>query len=160
MPPPTRRRNNLPVRLEGRHWRPSAFVFGWRIMLGQSMSSTADTPRRPLFDPETVPHDPAFDDPLARGPALGVARLRPSALRRRFATPLAWQPELRADPRLFLPDMEPRPAAVLVPLIVRGNDVHVLLTQRTTHLNDHAGQISFPGGSVEEHDTDPVATAD
>jgi len=128
-------------------------------MLGHSMSSPGATPRRPLFDPETVPHDPAFDDPLARGPALAADRLRPSALRQRFATPIAWQPELRADPRLFLPDMEPRPAAVLVPLIVRGNDVQVLLTQRTAHLNDHAGQISFPGGSVEEHDTDPIATA-
>ena len=51
------------------------------------------------------------------------------------------------------------PAAVLIPLIVRGNDVHVLLTERTAHLNDHAGQISFPGGRVEEGDADPRATA-
>ena len=55
--------------------------------------------------------------------------------------------------------MEPKPAAVLVPLVVRGDDVQVLLTQRTAHLSDHAGQISFPGGRVEERDANPIATA-
>jgi 8-oxo-dGTP pyrophosphatase MutT (NUDIX family) len=35
----------------------------------------------------------------------------------------------------------------------------VLLTQRTSHLHDHAGQISFPGGRVDEGDADRVATA-
>ena len=43
--------------------------------------------------------------------------------------------------------------------MVRGNDVQVLLTERTAHLSDHAGQISFPGGRVEEHDANPAATA-
>ncbi len=51
------------------------------------------------------------------------------------------------------------PAAVLVPLIDRGAGMTVLLTQRTEHLNDHAGQISFPGGRVEDHDADPIDTA-
>jgi 8-oxo-dGTP pyrophosphatase MutT (NUDIX family) len=37
--------------------------------------------------------------------------------------------------------------------------VHVLLTQRTDHLRDHAGQISFPGGRAEMHDEDATATA-
>jgi 8-oxo-dGTP pyrophosphatase MutT (NUDIX family) len=73
--------------------------------------------------------------------------------------PPAWQPEVRADPRLWMPDLEPRPAAVLVPLVARGASVQVLLTQRTDHLHDHAGQISFPGGRVEEHDADAMATA-
>ncbi len=123
------------------------------------MSASETTPRRPLFDPETVPHDPAFADPAVRGTPVATERLRPTALRHRFSAPLAWQPELRADPRLFLPDLEPRPAAVLVPLVVRGDDVSVLLTERTAHLYDHAGQISFPGGRVEAHDVDPTATA-
>jgi 8-oxo-dGTP pyrophosphatase MutT (NUDIX family) len=52
-----------------------------------------------------------------------------------------------------------RPAAVLVPLIDRAEGMTVLLTQRTAHLHAHAGQISFPGGRVEEQDTDAVATA-
>ena len=50
-------------------------------------------------------------------------------------------------------------AAVLVPLIPRGEDVTVLLTQRTAHLSAHAGQISFPGGRIEEDDPDAVAAA-
>jgi 8-oxo-dGTP pyrophosphatase MutT (NUDIX family) len=52
-----------------------------------------------------------------------------------------------------------RPAAVLVPLIDRTEGMTVLLTQRTAHLHAHAGQISFPGGRVEEEDVDAVATA-
>lgn len=51
------------------------------------------------------------------------------------------------------------PAAVLVPIINRPGAVTVMLTQRTAHLNDHAGQISFPGGRVEEGDADRVHTA-
>ncbi|MDP6705920.1 MAG: CoA pyrophosphatase [Alphaproteobacteria bacterium] len=51
-----------------------------------------------------------------------------------------------------------RPAAVLVPLVLR-DELTVLLTQRTEHLNHHAGQISFPGGRVEADDADPVDTA-
>ena len=52
-----------------------------------------------------------------------------------------------------------RPAAVLVPLIDRDEGLSVLLTQRTSHLTAHAGQISFPGGRMEEEDPDAVATA-
>ncbi len=44
------------------------------------------------------------------------------------------------------------PAAVLVPLVDRPQGLTVMLTQRTAHLNDHAGQISFPGGRVEPED--------
>jgi len=123
------------------------------------MSAPGKIPRWPRFDPETVPHDPAFNDANVRGQAIALDRLRPSALRHRFAASLTWQPELRADPRLFLPDLEPRPAAVLVPLVARDSGVKVLLTERTAHLYDHAGQISFPGGRVEAHDLDPTATA-
>lgn len=49
-------------------------------------------------------------------------------------------------------------AAVLVPLIDRPR-LTVLLTQRTAHLDAHAGQISFPGGRVEPDDPDHVAAA-
>jgi 8-oxo-dGTP pyrophosphatase MutT (NUDIX family) len=51
------------------------------------------------------------------------------------------------------------PAAVLVPLVSRAAGVTVLLTQRTAHLNDHAGQISFPGGRVDAGDVDRIDTA-
>ena len=52
-----------------------------------------------------------------------------------------------------------KPAAVLVPLVVRPDIVTVLLTLRTDHLHHHPGQISFPGGRVEAHDVSPVMTA-
>lgn len=51
------------------------------------------------------------------------------------------------------------PAAVLVPVIERSEGLTVLFTQRTAHLNDHAGQVSFPGGRCEETDASPVFTA-
>lgn len=51
------------------------------------------------------------------------------------------------------------PAAVLVPLVKRPQELTVLLTQRTDHLIHHGGQISFPGGRVEEQDHDAIATA-
>ena len=51
------------------------------------------------------------------------------------------------------------PAAVLFPIVLRDAGHTVLLTQRTAHLRDHAGQISFPGGRVEAHDATPMDTA-
>ena len=50
-------------------------------------------------------------------------------------------------------------AAVLVPIVNRGGRLQVLLTQRTAHLDDHAGQISFPGGRVETGDASREETA-
>lgn len=50
-------------------------------------------------------------------------------------------------------------AAVLVPLINRDGAIAVMFTQRTAHLTDHAGQISFPGGRVESVDTGREDTA-
>ena len=50
-------------------------------------------------------------------------------------------------------------AAVMVPLVARSQGVQLLLTQRTAHLSDHAGQISFPGGRVEPDDATREETA-
>ena len=47
-----------------------------------------------------------------------------------------------------------RPAAVLIP-IVDHPEPTVLLTQRSPHLADHAGQIAFPGGKIEATDASP-----
>ncbi len=51
-----------------------------------------------------------------------------------------------------------RPAAVLVPIVERAEPM-VLLTQRTAHLKNHAGQISFPGGKIDATDASPLAAA-
>lgn len=64
-------------------------------------------------------------------------------------------PDMRAD-------MVGRPlkaAAVLIPLVDRPEGMTVLLTRRTDHLHDHAGQISFPGGRIDLGDADAVAAA-
>jgi 8-oxo-dGTP pyrophosphatase MutT (NUDIX family) len=52
-----------------------------------------------------------------------------------------------------------KPAAVLVPLVVRDGGLTVLLTRRTSQLHHHAGQISFPGGGTEAGDRSPEETA-
>ena len=51
------------------------------------------------------------------------------------------------------------PAAVLFPIVLRAEGCTVLLTQRTAHLRDHPGQISFPGGRVEKEDLSAIHTA-
>ena len=51
-----------------------------------------------------------------------------------------------------------RPAAVLIPVVDRKQPT-VLLTQRSPHLADHAGQIAFPGGEIEATDHSPRDTA-
>lgn len=88
--------------------------------------------------------------------------------------PTVWTPEVITE-RLARPAPPPEPqdlhvaaipegaritdAAVLVPLVARPDGVQVLLTQRTAHLSDHAGQISFPGGRVEPEDGTREETA-
>jgi 8-oxo-dGTP pyrophosphatase MutT (NUDIX family) len=47
-----------------------------------------------------------------------------------------------------------RPAAVLIAIVDHAQPT-VLLTQRAAHLNDHAGQISFPGGKIDPTDASP-----
>jgi 8-oxo-dGTP pyrophosphatase MutT (NUDIX family) len=51
-----------------------------------------------------------------------------------------------------------RPAAVLI-AVVEHPQPTVLLTQRSAHLNDHAGQISFPGGKIDPTDASPLDAA-
>jgi 8-oxo-dGTP pyrophosphatase MutT (NUDIX family) len=51
-----------------------------------------------------------------------------------------------------------RPAAVLIPVVARAEPT-VLLTQRAAHLNEHAGQIAFPGGKIDATDASPVDAA-
>lgn len=99
------------------------------------------------------------DDQL---PGLPEHALNADALRRRFALPTPdFAPEFAGDGRRRF-DRPSAAASVLVPLVQRPADaggLHVLLTRRTDHLRDHAGQISFPGGRAEPHDPDPAATA-
>lgn len=63
------------------------------------------------------------------------------------------------NPGMTPPSAALCPAAVLVPLIDRPEGMSVLLTQRTPHLSAHAGQISFPGGRIEDSDADATDAA-
>ena len=78
----------------------------------------------------------ALDD-LPRGDELGDHDLNPSLP--------------RARPR--------RAAAVLVPIVERPDGHTVLLTRRADHLHDHPGQVSFPGGRLDDTDRGPIDAA-
>jgi 8-oxo-dGTP pyrophosphatase MutT (NUDIX family) len=106
----------------------------------------------PNFDPRTVPVL-RVDADL---PAVPRAVLQPAALRERFASPPAWQPELRHERRFM--DRPIAHASVLVPVVMRERPT-VLLTERTAHLSTHSGQVAFPGGKRDETDTDEAHTA-
>lgn len=87
----------------------------------------------------------------------------PEFIRRRFAgtrAPEDFSPRrvLGDLPPDFLPKQPWKPASVLLPLVTRPEPT-VLFTQRTERLQDHAGQVSFPGGGREPADADPVETA-
>jgi 8-oxo-dGTP pyrophosphatase MutT (NUDIX family) len=50
-------------------------------------------------------------------------------------------------------DRPSRAASVLLTLLERPGGLTVLFTERAAHLKDHAGQISFPGGRIDERET-------
>lgn len=52
-----------------------------------------------------------------------------------------------------------RTAAVLVPVIDGINGQGILLTVRSRKLQQHPGQVSFPGGAVDQYDRSAVSTA-
>jgi 8-oxo-dGTP pyrophosphatase MutT (NUDIX family) len=108
-----------------------------------------------------TPFDPISSeiDALASEPPVELARLDPDWLRQRFSQPPEWSPEFSDEHSLSDADKPLVPASVLVPLVVRADALNLLLTQRTAHLHDHAGQISFPGGRVDPEDADAIATA-
>ncbi|KQV78755.1 CoA pyrophosphatase [Rhizobacter sp. Root1221] len=104
------------------------------------------------FDPQQLP-PVSVDHHL---PAVTLGELQAATLRARFRAPPEWAPEIVLEKRFN--DRVPAHASVLVPLVQR-DELTVLLTQRTAHLTDHPGQISFPGGRAEPEDVNEVATA-
>lgn len=94
-------------------------------------------------------------------PALAAQQLQEDWLRRQVAQAHHRPAAIAGDGARaeFFTDRQPAAASVLVPLVRRPEGLQVMLTRRTDHLRDHAGQISFPGGRAEPEDADAVATA-
>ena len=67
--------------------------------------------------------------------------------------------ELEMDGRPYVMPALPKPAAVLVPVVMHPDEPTVLLTERASHLRDHSGQIAFPGGKIDADDPSPLDTA-
>lgn len=106
----------------------------------------------PNFDPRTA----AVAGIDAHLPPVGRDALTPDALRARFGMPRPWQPEVMKE-RPWT-DKALAHASVLVPIVSRAQPT-VILTERTTHLSSHSGQVAFPGGKRDETDTDAAHTA-
>ena len=108
-----------------------------------------------------TPFDPTLAriEAIAAEPPVALSRLSAPWLRQRFSQPVDWSPEFTDEHRLRDLSKPLVPASVLVPLVAHPDRLSLLLTQRTAHLNDHAGQISFPGGRVDPEDADAIATA-
>lgn len=124
---------------KGHHWCP--------FLLSKQMSIKQ-------FDPQL-----ALLESVADEQAIDLSRLDAEWLRRRFQQPGEWQPEFTDEHLLYKSDKPLTPASVLVPLVTHPDRMSLLLTQRTAHLHDHAGQVSFPGGRVDPQDADAIATA-
>jgi len=106
------------------------------------------------FDPETIPIEA-----LAGEAAVAADHLSADWLRRRFADPPIWLPETMPETWRRRRPGAPTPAAVLMPIVLREDGPTLLLTQRASHLNDHAGQVSLPGGRKETFDLSAADTA-
>lgn len=71
--------------------------------------------------------------------------------------PNSYSKELLSHPRFQNSNF--KPAAVLVPIVQRPSGLHLILTQRASHLRHHPSQICFPGGKVEPSDLSLIHTA-
>ena len=115
---------------------------------------------RPITPLSNLPNFDARKVPVlgvdAQLPAVSQRQLEAGALVARFGAPPQWTPEFAIEPSYSHRSLVD--AAVLVPIVMRSVPM-VLLTERTSHLTTHSGQIAFPGGKHDADDRDMVATA-
>ena len=105
-------------------------------------------------NPEILPVDS-----IAGEAAVPPDRLTPDSLRRQFGQPPDWTPEVLDDRFPGYRSAAAITAAVLMPIVARESGPTLLMTRRTAHLNDHAGQVSLPGGRMDPEDRDATDTA-
>ncbi|MFM2112490.1 MAG: hypothetical protein RLZZ271_1150 [Pseudomonadota bacterium] len=118
----------------------------------QRMTASTSLSKLPNFDPRKVP----VVGVDAHLPAVASAAYQAAALRERFSNPPVWTPEVQFEHRFS--DRAPAEAAVLVALVMRDEPA-LLLTQRASHMNTHAGQVAFAGGKVDDTDASPEDAA-
>lgn len=98
-------------------------------------------------------------------PALFTADDFRNRAQRQSGAPLleAWRDHgdhaLNASLLPILEGMRLKDAAVLVPVVADEHVPRIILTQRTDKLRKHSGQISFPGGGIDDDDESPEAAA-
>lgn len=83
----------------------------------------------------------------------------PAALTDPSMTPVSGDHDTDRMLRIIAEERPVRPAAVLIPVVERDDEPTVLLTLRSAHLADHAGQIAFPGGKIDAADKTPLDAA-
>lgn len=123
-------------------------------MAGVVWSRAMDMPVDNLAEPFT---EAGFRARAAKGLLAGPSDAIFDPRSGRALGPSDWDlnPEFMGDLGVMAP---PRQAAVLVPIVLR-DALTVMLTQRSHDMPSHPGQISFPGGKVEECDANPVDCA-
>ncbi len=119
------------------------------------MLSSSMTQLLPAFDPRLVPV--VADSPEEFLHPAQAQRLTPHGLRELFAHPPVWTPELQRERKFS--NRAPAHAAVLLPLVMHGDELTLILTQRATRLSTHSGQIALPGGRIDPEDADATAAA-
>lgn len=116
------------------------------------------------FNPRIVP----IMERCEGQPPVPVHRFNAEALKHHFESAPQWSPEITDENRYVMAsniiaqrEAEGRmtKAAVLLPLVMQPSGLNVLLTERSAHLHDHAGQISFPGGRMDPEDESIIFTA-
>ena len=99
-----------------------------------------------------------LDEPVI---APGPEEVRAALALLEFDYLAAWRKMVPERRRFSLKQKQPPPipAAVLILLFPRNEEWRIILTRRSEHLRGHGGQISFPGGRIEEIDTDARCAA-
>jgi 8-oxo-dGTP pyrophosphatase MutT (NUDIX family) len=126
----------------------------WRCIHPSPVNHQENVLSKLSFDPKAIPVES-----FAGEAAVAAERLSADWLRRRFAHPPEWVPEHTDENRVVQAVTSPILAAVLMPIVLREHGPTLLFTQRTAHLHDHAGQVSLPGGRVDESDASVIDTA-
>lgn len=127
---------------QARHTDPDAL----RLLRAQMRARTAG------FNPQDIP----LIAPAKAEAVIPAQRLSATGLRQQFQRDAHWQPPAALEQPWRGGQLTP--SAVLLPIVLRA-EPQVLLTQRTSRLSSHAGQIAFPGGRMDAEDANPTACA-